>query len=194
MATIASDAPYREFALRLAGLREKSGMSRSQLAEKCGIAARSIINYENGTRIPFGDTCARMAEAFGITTDELLGVSRAASVKAGAVADMRAFGPKAPERLRQALDTIGSTFAGGELEEEQMEEYVLDRYGVVLDRDVITYVMERAENENRFPDYEELETEVTTAVDSILEDKSNIRMEQIIWNRRINNYIKKLSY
>jgi len=126
MATIASDAPYREFALRLAGLREKSGMSRSQLAEKCGIAARSIINYENGTRIPFGDTCARMAEAFGITTDELLGVSRAASVKAGAVADMRAFGPKAPERLRQALDTIGSTFAGGELEEEQMEEYVLE--------------------------------------------------------------------
>ena len=126
MATIASDAPYREFALRLAGLREKSGMSRSQLAEKCGIAARSIINYENGTRIPFGDTCARMAEAFGITTDELLGVSRAASVKAGAVADMRTFGPKAPERLRQALDTIGSTFAGGELEEEQMEEYVLE--------------------------------------------------------------------
>ena len=126
MATIASDAPYREFALRLAGLREKSGMSRSQLAEKCGIAARSIINYENGTRIPFGDTCARMAEAFGITTDELLGVSRAASVKAGAVADMRGFGPKAPERLRQALDTIGSTFAGGELEEEQMEEYVLE--------------------------------------------------------------------
>lgn len=79
-------------------------------------------------------------------------------------------------------------------EDPAMEEYVLDRYGVVLDRDVITYVMERAENENRFPDYEELETEVTTAVDSILEDKSNIRMEQIIWNRRINNYIKKLSY
>ena len=53
--------------------------------------------------------------------------------------------------------------------------------------------MERAENENRFPDYEEIATEVTTAVDSILGDKSNIRMEQIIWNRRINNYIKKLS-
>ncbi|WP_090815171.1 extracellular solute-binding protein [Oribacterium sp. KHPX15] len=78
-------------------------------------------------------------------------------------------------------------------EDPELAEYVFDHYGVVLNRDVITYVMERAENENRFPDYEEIATEVTTAVDSILEDKSNIRMEQIIWNRRINNYIKKLS-
>lgn len=78
-------------------------------------------------------------------------------------------------------------------EDPEMARYVLDNYGVVLDQDVITYVMDRAENENRFPDYEELETEVGTAVDSILEDKSNIQMEQIIWNRRINNYIKKLS-
>ena len=78
-------------------------------------------------------------------------------------------------------------------EDPELAEYVFDHYGVVLNRDVITYVMERAENENRFPDYEELATEVTTAVDSILGDKSNIRMEQIIWNRRINNYIKKLS-
>ena len=34
------------------------------------------LTDENGERIPYGDTCAKMAEVFGITTDELLGVEK----------------------------------------------------------------------------------------------------------------------
>ena len=73
-ATIREDAPYKEFAERLTKLRTEAGLTRAQLGEKIGVAGRSIINYENGERIPYGDTCAKMAEVFGITTDELLGV------------------------------------------------------------------------------------------------------------------------
>ena len=74
-ATIKDDAPYKDFAERLRKLRENAGLTRAQLGEKVGVSGRSIINYENGERIPFGDTCAKMAETFGITTDELLGVN-----------------------------------------------------------------------------------------------------------------------
>ena len=73
-ATIREDAPYKEFAERLAKLRQDAGLTRAELGEKIGVAGRSIINYENGERIPYGDVCARMAGVFGITTDELLGV------------------------------------------------------------------------------------------------------------------------
>lgn len=73
-ATIKEDAPYREFAERLTKLRTEAGLTRAQLGEKIGVAGRSIINHENGERIPYGDTCVKMAEVFGITTDELLGV------------------------------------------------------------------------------------------------------------------------
>ena len=73
-AKIHESAPYRKFAEKLIQLRTEAKLSRAELAEKLGISARSIINYENGERIPFGDVCGKMAQVFGITTDELLGV------------------------------------------------------------------------------------------------------------------------
>ena len=91
-AKIHEGAPYREFAERLIQLRTKAGMSRADLAKKLGISARSIINYENGERIPFGDVCGKMAQVFGISTDELLGVENPEleMTKAQALAAMRA--------------------------------------------------------------------------------------------------------
>ena len=38
--------------------------------------------------------------------------------------------------------------------------------------------------------YDEAVAEVDKAVDSILTDSSNIRMDLIIWNRTINQYLK----
>ena len=60
-ATIREDAPYKEFAERLSKLRQDAGLTRAELGEKIGVAGRSIINYENGERIPYGDVCAKMA-------------------------------------------------------------------------------------------------------------------------------------
>lgn len=128
-ATIKDDAPYKDFAERLRKLREDAGLTRAQLGEKVGVSGRSIINYENGERIPFGDTCAKMAETFGITTDELLGVSnpQLEMAKAEALDSMRLTnGKSGAARLEHALNTVGSDLAGGELSEAQAQEYIFE--------------------------------------------------------------------
>ena len=128
-ATIKDDAPYKDFAERLRKLREDAGLTRAQLGEKVGVSGRSIINYENGERIPVGDTCAKMAETFGITTDELLGVSnpQLEMAKAEALDSMRLTnGKSGAARLEHALNTVGSVLAGGELSEAQAQEYIFE--------------------------------------------------------------------
>lgn len=71
---LGNQSPYTEFGKRLMGLRKKSGMTRQQLGEMCGIAPSTIVNYEKGSRIPYADTAVKMAQTFGITVEGLLGV------------------------------------------------------------------------------------------------------------------------
>lgn len=51
--------------------------------------------------------------------------------------------------------------------------------------------VEHAAVSPRFRDYEEAVAEVDKAVRDIMEGSANIGMEQIIWNRRINNFLKE---
>ena len=48
---------------RLREQREALGMTQAELAEKCGIAARSQRNYESGERSPDADYMAAIARA-----------------------------------------------------------------------------------------------------------------------------------
>ena len=133
-ATIREGAPYREFAERLTRLRTEAGLTRAQLGEKIGVAGRSIINYENGERIPYGDVCARMAEVFGITTDELLGVENPALVMAQeeAMDQMRSInGKKGADRLKRVYSEAAS-LAGGDLSDEQLLEFSMEMQKMAL--------------------------------------------------------------
>ena len=133
-AAIREDAPYREFAERLQRLRQEAGLTRAQLGEKVGVAGRSIINYENGERIPFGDVCARMAGVFGITTDELLGVDHPdlEMARAKAVETMRSInGRKGADRL-QAVYQEAASLAGGDLTDDQLMEFSMEMQKMAL--------------------------------------------------------------
>ena len=72
---IKADAPYADFAQRLRNLKRSKKITRIALAEKCGIVPATIVNYESGERMPAADVAAKMAAAFGITLDELMGVA-----------------------------------------------------------------------------------------------------------------------
>ncbi len=127
-ATIRKDAPYKAFAERLTALRTNAGMTRAELGDKVGVAGRSIINYENGERIPYGDVCAKMAEVFGITTDELLGIENSALAMAReeAIDRMRDInGKSGAERLQQVY-ADAANLAGGDLSDEQLLEFSLE--------------------------------------------------------------------
>jgi len=58
---------------RIKDLRIENGMSQQELGDAIGVTKVSICGYENGTRIPSLETFGLLADAFGTTTDYLLG-------------------------------------------------------------------------------------------------------------------------
>lgn len=133
-AKIREDAPYKEFAERLTNLRLGAGLTRAELGAKVGVAGRSIINYENGERIPYGDVCAKMAQVFGITTDELLGVENPEleMARAEALDSMRSInGKKGADRL-QAVYQEAANLAGGDLTDDQLMEFSMEMQKMAL--------------------------------------------------------------
>jgi transcriptional regulator with XRE-family HTH domain len=52
--------------------REKKGWTQSQAAQAAGVSFRSYQNWEIGGREPRLDALKKLAEAFGVTADELL--------------------------------------------------------------------------------------------------------------------------
>ena len=138
-ATIREDAPYKEFAERLTKLRTEAGLTHAQFGEKIGVAGRSIIYYENGEGIPYGDTCANMAEIFGITTDELLGVENpeVEMAKAKAVDDMgRIFGSSSANSAQTYLDGTNALLAGGTLSAEDQLDFISVMRKVLVDAEI----------------------------------------------------------
>lgn len=59
---------------RLKELRNKSGWSQQKLAEKAGLSYNTITKIEQGAATkPTIQTMIKIADAFGITLDELVG-------------------------------------------------------------------------------------------------------------------------
>lgn len=57
---------------RLKQLRKSKGMNQEELAERSGYSRSSIINWENGKRIPRADDITRLAVVLGVSESELI--------------------------------------------------------------------------------------------------------------------------
>lgn len=53
--------------------RENAGLTQTQAAQKIGVSDGTYKNYEQGKREPNGDKIVTIANAFGVSTDYLLG-------------------------------------------------------------------------------------------------------------------------
>ena len=62
-----------ELGNRLKKLREELGMSQAKLAAKTGIPVSTLRFWEYGLRTPLLDATLRVAEALGVSLDELAG-------------------------------------------------------------------------------------------------------------------------
>lgn len=58
---------------RIKDLRELKGLTQKQLGEKIGVTAETIARYENSNRNPNIETLNKIAEALGVTINELAG-------------------------------------------------------------------------------------------------------------------------
>ena len=56
--------------MTLKKLREKNGLSQSELGEKVGLKQATISQYENGTRKPSLDISKKLSDALGISWDD----------------------------------------------------------------------------------------------------------------------------
>lgn len=59
---------------RIAMLRRNQGWTQEQLGEKVGVSAQAVSKWENDLACPDITTLPLLADLFGVTTDELLGV------------------------------------------------------------------------------------------------------------------------
>ena len=68
--------PSSEFGERLTALRKARGLTQVQLAEMIGSTQRAVSRYETiADRAP-APVLAKLAQALGVSTDELLGIKR----------------------------------------------------------------------------------------------------------------------
>jgi len=60
---------------RISQNRKRLGLTQDQLAEKLGVTAQAVSKWENDLSCPDITMLSPLAEIFGVTTDELLGVA-----------------------------------------------------------------------------------------------------------------------
>ena len=53
-------------------LRNMSGMSQEEIAEKIGISRQAYAKWENGATVPDIEKCKRLADFYNVTVDSLL--------------------------------------------------------------------------------------------------------------------------
>lgn len=72
---------------RIASHRKRLGLTQDALAEQLGITAQAVSRWENDLSCPDITMLPRLAEIFGITTDELLGHHSSEKVHDGEIVD-----------------------------------------------------------------------------------------------------------
>lgn len=68
---------------RIAGQRERRGLTQAELGAKAGIAAGAVSHFETGQRIPSLESLVRLADALECSLDLLVG--RGSAENAGVV-------------------------------------------------------------------------------------------------------------
>lgn len=99
------------------GCKNRCFLSQVELAEKAGVIARTIQNYELGSRKPSNMvTIQKIADALNTTTEYLLGSSGTYVVEAHEKG-----GAKAAKDIEELVSEVTGMFAGGELSEDAIE-------------------------------------------------------------------------
>lgn len=105
------------FREKLKELRVAAGLTQEELAKKIGVSARTIQNYEMGSRKPKNmDVVTKLAEALNTSPAELVGSEGIYYIDA-----YEKGGSKSAKDIDQLVSEVTGLFAGGELPEDALE-------------------------------------------------------------------------
>lgn len=105
------------FAENLKEKRAQSGLTQAELAMKAGVTARTIQNYELGTRKPGNMVIVqRIADALGTTTEQLLSSGETLVVEAH-----ERGGARAARDINELVGEVTGMFAGGKLSDDALD-------------------------------------------------------------------------
>lgn len=105
------------FAENLKEKRAQSGLTQAELAMKAGVTARTIQNYELGTRKPGNMVIVqRIADALGTTTEHLL-----SNGETLVVAAHERGGACAAKDINELVSEVTGMFAGGKLSDDALD-------------------------------------------------------------------------
>ena len=97
--------------------RAQSGLTQAELAMKAGVTARTIQNYELGTRKPGNMVIVqRIADALGTTTEHLLSSGETLVVEAH-----ERGGARAAKDINELVSEVTGMFAGGKLSDDALD-------------------------------------------------------------------------
>jgi transcriptional regulator with XRE-family HTH domain len=105
------------FSEKLKEKRAASGLTQTELAKRTGVTARTIQNYELGTRRPGNMVIVqRIAEALGTTTEYLLSSGETLVVEAH-----ERGGARTARDINELVGEVTGMFAGGKLSDDALD-------------------------------------------------------------------------
>jgi len=104
---------FTTFSARLAELRKAAGFTQHELAAELGVSRRMIAYYESESEYPPTALFPKLAQALGISADELLGIAPVPKRRPGAngrvqrrVQQLEQLGVEAQRQVWQLVDVL----------------------------------------------------------------------------------------
>lgn len=100
--------------------RQQIGLSQSELAKKAGLGTNTIGNYETGKTYPKDRQIYKLlAEILGVDPDYLHNENDDFIMEA-----QKQYGSRGKKQAEQLLSEINGLFAGGDLADDDMDEFM----------------------------------------------------------------------
>jgi transcriptional regulator with XRE-family HTH domain len=92
-----------DFGNKIKELREKQGMTQSELAKRLNISDKTISSWENGTRLPRMGLVESISKILNVSKSDLFDNKKSPSLTEQA---MQKFNNLSPEEQKQAIDYL----------------------------------------------------------------------------------------
>ncbi len=122
-----------KFCDKLKNARQKTGLTQSAFAKALGVSLRTVTNYESGESYPKKrELYGKMAEILKVDINYLLTEDEEFVIDAG-----EKYGNKGAAQAKQLLNEVQGLFAGGTMDEEDMDEMmraIQDAYWIAKEK------------------------------------------------------------